>query len=88
MITIVFEVPGMTAAQYDQINQIANIHESNLPAGLIFHQACPTETGWLVTDVWESMEAFQAFGERLLPALQTVGVEGRPRIFETYNVWR
>lgn len=88
MITIVFEVNGMTAAQYEQINEHAGITQSSLPNGLVFHQACQTESGWLVTDVWESLESFQAFGEKLMPALQAAGVSGHPRIYPTHNIFK
>lgn len=86
MITIVFEGAGVTAAQYDEACRLANCSQSNVPDGLIFHSAAPTETGWFVSDVWESEEKFNAFGERLGPALEKAGITAKPRIYKTHAI--
>ena len=86
MITLVFDTPGVTAAQYEEACRLANCSQSNVPDGLIFHSASPTDTGWLVVDVWESEEKFKAFGERLGPAMQHVGITQHPRIYKTHNI--
>ena len=86
MITLVFDAPGVTAAQYDEACRLVNVSQSNVPDGLIFHSATPTDTGWLVVDVWESEEKFQAFGVRLGPALQQVGITHQPRVYPTHYV--
>ena len=49
MITIVFDAPGATTAQYDEACRLANVSQSNIPDGLVFHFASTTETGLLVT---------------------------------------
>jgi hypothetical protein len=36
-------------------------------------------------DVWESEDAFAAFGETLVPILQEVGVTGRPEVYPTHT---
>ncbi len=86
MITVVVNCKGATSLQYDEVNRLANVSPSNPPAGLVFHCASPTEDGWLVVDVWESEEAFKKFAERLMPAIQQVGIEGHPEIYRTHNV--
>jgi len=44
------------------------------PPGRLFHCAGPTDEGWMMVEVWESQEAFEAFlTERLLPAVRKVG---------------
>ncbi len=85
MITLVFDAPGVTAAQYDEACRLANCSQSNVPDGLIFHSASPTETGFLVVDVWESEEKFKAFGERLGPAMAQAGITQVPKIYKTHN---
>jgi hypothetical protein len=41
-----------------------------------------------VSEIWDSREQFDAFGERLMPVLKDVGVElsGEPEILEIHNV--
>ncbi len=86
MITLVFDAPGVTIAQYDEICRIANCTQSNVPDGMIFHSASPTDNGIIVVDVWESQEKFNAFGERLTPAMKQAGVTQEPRIYKTHNI--
>ena len=47
--------------------------------GLILHAGGPSERGVHSLDVWESKEdADRFFTERMMPALQQLGVEGGP----------
>jgi hypothetical protein len=43
-----------------------------------------------VSEVWDSREQLQAFGDRLMPILPEVGIEfsGEPEIVEVQNVIR
>lgn len=86
MITLVFEGPGVTATQYEEACRLANCSQANVPDGLIFHSASPTDNGWLVVDVWESEEKFKAFGERLGPAMKEAGITAQPRIYKTHAI--
>lgn len=55
--------------------------------GLISHTAAPTSNGWLVVDVWESEEAFQQFGETLIPILRELGLaDVQPQTYPVFNV--
>ena len=39
-----------------------------------------------VSEVWDSQEKFEAFGQRLMPILAEVGVDpGTPEILQVYN---
>ena len=44
----------------------------------------------LVSEVWDSREQFEAFGQRVMPLLTDVALEhsGRPEILETHNIIR
>ena len=86
MITLVFDAPGVTAAQYEEACRLADVSQSSVPDGLIFHSANQTETGWLVVDVWESEEKFKVFAERLAPAMQQAGINQLPRIYKTHSI--
>lgn len=50
-----------------------------------FHVCYETGTGFTVVDVWESEEAFAAFGEVLGPVLQEVGLSPVPQVYRTYE---
>jgi hypothetical protein len=41
-----------------------------------------------VSEIWDSQEQFQAFGEKLMPVLNEAGIEfsGDPEIFEVHNI--
>jgi hypothetical protein len=53
--------------------------------GLLAHVTGQGETGFRVVDVWESEEAFNRFGETLLPILKEIGVEGRPEVYPAHT---
>jgi hypothetical protein len=40
-----------------------------------------------VSEIWDSREQLEAFGERLMPVLAEVGIEpGEPEIVEIHNI--
>ncbi|WP_042365240.1 hypothetical protein [Streptacidiphilus neutrinimicus] len=93
-VIIVFEIPGGTQAQYEEVTDKMTGGRGGVKArsdwpvpGLISHCAGPTPDGWHVTDVWESTEAFQRFAEKLGPLMQAAGMpQAEPRIYEAFNV--
>ena len=89
-IALMMEFPGGTQDNYDKILQNLGMARGseNLPHGLIFHVAGPTENGWHVVDVWESHADFDRFfAERLGAAIRLSGVvPTTPREFPVYNL--
>ncbi len=82
-ILAIFDVPGMTSAQYDQI--ITDLEE---PDGRISHVSAPKEGGWIVIDVWESEEHLTKFSERLIPVIQAAGATPtEPQIYQVHDQW-
>lgn len=85
-IVVHFDGKGMTAAQYDQIIVELQKVTTFPPAGQIAHACYKTDEGYKVVDVWESQEAFAAFGQHLMPILKKLGIEaGQPIIYSLYN---
>jgi hypothetical protein len=42
-----------------------------------------------VSEIWDSQEQLDAFGERLMPVLSEVGIEpGQPEVLEVHNIVR
>jgi hypothetical protein len=39
-----------------------------------------------VIDVFESQAKLDAFGAKLMPILQDMGIEAKPTVFEVYNI--
>lgn len=73
-------IPGLTAEQYDQLRDIVGWIDSR-PVGGIAHLAWSEADGLHGTDVWESEEAFAAFGQdRLGPAMAKLGIAAEPQV--------
>ncbi|MYS91941.1 MULTISPECIES: hypothetical protein [Streptomyces] len=68
------EFSGVTAQQYDTVDQRVGARAERPPEGLLFHTAIITDTGLRVVDLWESTEACEAFiANRLQPVIREVG---------------
>ena len=54
------------------------------------HVAFSSGGSFRVSEIWDSKEQFEAFGERLMPILTESGVElaGPPEILEIHNIIR
>jgi len=64
-----------TLAHYDQVIKQLEAAGHGQPPGRQFHVAARKGTGYVVTDVWESQEAFDRFFQILGPLLQQVRSE-------------
>jgi hypothetical protein len=60
------------------------------PDGLDYHVCFGTDGSLLVSEIWDSREQWEAFGERLMPVLADVGIEfsGEPEVFEVHDSTR
>ena len=58
----------------------------NIPERL-YHVAAKHGDGWHVTDVWESEEAFNKFGETMIPLqIKNGGTPTKPSILPVHNI--
>jgi hypothetical protein len=81
-----FTGSGMTSAQYDQVLVELKKVTTFPAAGQLAHVCYKTDDGHKVVDIWESPEQFAAFGEKLMPILQKLGVNaGQPAIYSLHN---
>ncbi|RMD97969.1 MAG: hypothetical protein D6814_08495 [Calditrichaeota bacterium] len=86
-ITVVFQVPGMTAAQYDRVITDLEAKGLGAPDGRMFHLASSTADGWFVVDVFESQEKLGRFAEDLMPILAAAGVTPpEPVVYPLHNM--
>jgi hypothetical protein len=84
-VTIIFRVPGAGHEEYDAVMERLG---PDIPAGRIYHVCGPSDEGWMVVDVWESIEHFEKFlAEDLLPAARATGFFAElPQTFPVYNM--
>jgi len=81
-----FAPSNVTTEQYDE--SIRRLQDSGdfPPDGMEYHVCFLSDGSVRVSEIWDSMEQFQAFGERLMPILADLGIDaGRPETFEVYN---
>ena len=85
-ITVLFTPRSLSASQYDEsIKQLENAG-AGVPQGRLYHVCFGTGTSLRIIEVWESQDAFNAFGPTLIPILQQVGIDpGQPDISEVHN---
>jgi hypothetical protein len=86
-ILIRFAPASLSAEQYDE--SVRKLEESGHfpPDGLDLHVCFGSEGNLKVSEVWDSREQLDAFGEHLMPVLSEVGIEpGEPEIIEVHNV--
>ena len=84
---LTFTPSGMTAAKYNECIEKLNTAGAGSPKGRSYHVCYGDPNNVQVTDVWESMEDFQAFGATLIPILQSLSVDpGQPTPQEVQNI--
>ncbi len=60
-IMVIYDTPGVTQQQYDQVTERV-LKQTTLPvAGQLFHASSPSADGRRTVDVWESQEAADRF---------------------------
>jgi hypothetical protein len=86
-ILIRFAPASLTAQQYDESVRRLQAAGDWPPDGLDYHVCFGTEGSLRVSEIWDSREQLDAFGERLMPILADVGIDpGQPELMEIYNV--
>ena len=77
----------VTTQQYDEtVRRLQSDGGDFPPDGMEYHLAFMAEGNLRVSEVWDSQEKFEAFGQRLMPILADVGIDpGTPEILEVHN---
>ena len=87
-IVVRFQPTSLTGEQYDE--SLRRLEESGgfPPDGLDYHVCFGSEGNLRVSEIWDSREQLESFGERLMPLLADVGIQfsGEPEIFEVHNI--
>jgi hypothetical protein len=86
-IGIYFAESSFTAAQYDEAIGRLEAAGAGAPQGRSYHVALETDGQINVFDIWESQDAFDAFGATLMPILTDLGVDpGTPMAARVHNI--
>lgn len=87
-IVVRFHPTNVTREKYEE--SLRRLEESGEwpPNGLELHVLFGSEGDLKVGEIWDSEEQLRAFGERLMPILDEVGIEfsGPPDVFEVHNL--
>jgi hypothetical protein len=88
-IVVRFTPANLTAETYDATTR--QLEEAGVdfpPEGMDYHVCFGEEGNLRVSEIWDSREQFEAFGERLMPVLSEAGIEfsGEPEVFEVHNI--
>ncbi len=86
-IVVRFHPTGMTRQQYDEAE--GKLREAGAwpPDGMDYHVCFGQDGDLYVSEIWDSQEKLEAFGEQLMPILSEVGIQaGEPEIYEVQNV--
>ena len=85
--TVIVTPRSMDARQYEEVIKRLENAGASTPVGRLYHVCFGTGSSLRVVDVWESQEAFNAFGQTLLPILGQVGIDpGQPEFAEVHNI--
>jgi hypothetical protein len=86
-IVVRFNPTNVTKEKYDDSLQRIKAAGEWPPDGMDYHVLFGTDGSLRVSEIWDSREQLEAFGERLMPILADVGIEfsGDPEIFEVHN---
>jgi len=86
-IIVQFTFPNTDLKVYEAIvKDLENLGMGKIPERL-YHVSAQDGNGWHVTDVWQSEEAFNKFGETLMPLhVKNGGTLVEPTILEVHNI--
>ena len=83
-----FNPTNVTSEKYEESIRRLEAAGDWPPDGLQVHVLFGTEGSLKVSEIWDSEEQLQAFGARLMPILEDIGIEfsGPPEVFEVRNL--
>jgi hypothetical protein len=87
-IVVRFPPSNVTRQQYDSVRNALTQSGDWPPDGCQLHVLFGDETDIRVSEIWESREKLDAFGEKLMPRLEEAGIRlsGDPEVFEAHIV--
>jgi hypothetical protein len=86
-IAVYFHPKSMKLEQFKETHaRLADAGQAE-PEGRLHHSCFGDDGDLMVYDVWESTEAFEAFGSTLMPILAEIGIDpGEPAIMPIHRL--
>lgn len=87
-IVVRFPPSNVTRQQYDSVRSALTESGDWPPDGCQLHVLFGAENDIRVSEIWESRQKLDAFGEKLMPRLEEAGIRlsGEPEVFEAHIV--
>lgn len=85
-IVVRFQPSNVSKQQYDTVRDDLTGAGDWPPEGCQLHVCFGPEDDIRVSEVWESADQFQAFGDKLRPKLDEAGIQlsGEPEVFDVH----
>lgn len=88
-IVVRFAPASLTWEQYDESVRRLQQAGDFPPEGMDYHVCFGADGNLRVSEIWDSREQWERFGERLMPVLAEVGIQpGEPEVYEVRNIVR
>ena len=87
-IVVRFHPTNLTIARYEDVVRREKDTGKFPPDGRDYHICFGTDGDLHVSEIWDSQEQLQAYGELLMPILTDAGIQfsGEPEVFEVHNI--
>jgi hypothetical protein len=89
-VVVRFSPANLTAEKYDE--SVRRLEAEGLwPVdGCDYHVCFGSDGNLKVSEIWDSREQLETFGEKLMPVLSQAGIDfsGEPEIFEVHNTYK
>ena len=85
-ILVKFDVEGADSAKYDEVIRRLTDIGQRVPDGQLYHICYGDRQRLQVINVYESQAKHDAFGAKLMPILQEMGIEAKATVEQVYNI--
>jgi len=87
-IVVRFHPTNLIIAQYEDVVRREEATGRFPPDGREYHVCFVTDGDLHVSEIWDSQERLQAYGEVLMPILADAGIQfsAEPEVFQVHNI--
>jgi hypothetical protein len=85
-IIAMFDATGATAQKYEETVRRLTDMGLGAPEGRLYHVCYGNKDSLQVIEVFESPADLEAFGAKLMPLLQEIGIQATPTVLEVHNI--
>jgi hypothetical protein len=79
----------MDEKKYAEVMRRLDAAGAGAPAGRIHHTCYGDRRALRVTDIYDTAQSFEVFGQTLVPILAQLGIDvGQPEVVEVHNIVR